>query len=111
MHDSYSFARLFVDIAEAPDAIIDRLASTGDYRRDGLGLARDDVSISVHVNTNRITPDEPAFLAWPVTMEVFQDDDEPVSDETMLAVVRHLKAQFESHGAAVVVAADFEDEV
>jgi hypothetical protein len=108
----YDFCRLFVETAGAPREVERWLLARGGYGSAGGVLVSDGVWIDVRRNENPAVEGSPGFLTWPVTMEVFRDEDgTDVSDADMLAVVRRLKLDLADLPARVVVASEFEDEV
>ncbi|WP_433115795.1 hypothetical protein [Micromonospora sp. CA-246542] len=114
---AYDDCRLFVDgVGPAAEAAARLMHSRG-YRRvdqslrvtDGVWAAvRKNKSIPWNADADLIAQ-APAFLTWPVTVEVHRDAG--VDDQTMLDAVRRLVADLRAVGAEVVVAADFEEEL
>jgi hypothetical protein len=111
MSEEYDFIRVFVDGLGSADDVERALVNTGHYRLDALTLVNDDVSIAVLRNKNTIVAGESAFLGWPVTMEVFREEEDKISDDTVRAVLRRLVGDIKAMGGQVVVAADFADEL
>ncbi|MET7819129.1 hypothetical protein OHQ88_29485 [Micromonospora zamorensis] len=115
--EEYDDCRLFVDGIGSAEEAAERLTRSQGYRRVDQSLRVTD-GVWAAVRRNKSVPREagadliartPAFLTWPVTVEVYRDDG--VHDEAMLAAVRKLVADLREIGGEVVVAADFEDEV
>ena len=99
MGEDYDFCRLFVDGLGTAEDVEQALLNTGHY-----GIDRSDLGFVVGL-------DGPAggtkdWLGWPVTMEVFRDEDDPVSDAAVLAVLRTLAGDLRAMGGQVKVAID-----
>ncbi|MFI5926014.1 hypothetical protein ACIA3K_08490 [Micromonospora sp. NPDC051543] len=115
--EAYDDCRLFVDGVGPAGEAEARLTGSRGYRRVDRSLRVTD-GVWADVRKNKSIPREwdaaliartPAFLTWPVTVEVYRDAG--VDDQTMLDAVRRLVADLRAVGAEVVVAADFEEEL
>ncbi|MGC4769358.1 hypothetical protein ACLQ25_10300 [Micromonospora sp. DT44] len=117
MTEAYDDCRLFVDGIGPAEEAAARLTGSRGYQRDNRSLRVTD-GVWADVRKNKSIPwnaeadliaQAPAFLTWPVTVEVHRDAG--VDDQTMLDAVRRLVADLRAVGAEVVVAADFEEEL
>jgi hypothetical protein len=110
--DDYDYCRVFVDGAGTAHDVQRLLLATGHYRLDVVTLIADDIAIDVRRNENGATAaTEPAWLGWPVTMEVWRQGELETPVHVMRAVVRRLTADLRAAGAKALVAADFVDDL